>query len=123
MTIGNIDVESTKKNLQRINRKRKLELFLENNTMSIPSISSSTCLCPSVRKKKEHCSNEIHQETKPSTSQTNSGLKEYSAVAKSLDRYKISDRAGTAIASAIFQDIGLVSQSDLSKVMERSKIR
>jgi len=117
MTIGNIDVKSSKKNIDRINRKRKWELFQEKNTMSVPSIST----CPPVRK--EHCSNETYQETEPSTSQTNSGLEEYSVVAKTLDRYHISDRAGAAIVSATLQDIGLVSESDLSKVVDRSKIR
>lgn len=40
-----------------------------------------------------------------------------------LDRYGISDRAGAAIVSATLQDIGLVTESDTSSVIDRSKIR
>ncbi|CAG5051418.1 unnamed protein product [Parnassius apollo] len=40
-----------------------------------------------------------------------------------LDKYGISDRAGAAIVSATLQDIGLVTESNKSSVIDRSKIR
>lgn len=40
-----------------------------------------------------------------------------------LDRYKISDRVGAAIASATLLDVGVISREDQSNVIDQSKIR
>lgn len=44
-------------------------------------------------------------------------------LAEILDRYAISDRAGAAIASAVLQDYGLVSDRSSENVIDRHKIR
>lgn len=40
-----------------------------------------------------------------------------------LDRYKISDRVGAAIASATLLDVGIINKEDQSKIIDQSKIR
>lgn len=40
-----------------------------------------------------------------------------------LDRYKISDRVGAAIASATLLDVGLIHEQDQSKIIDQSKVR
>ncbi|KAK0066832.1 hypothetical protein Bpfe_003567 [Biomphalaria pfeifferi] len=39
------------------------------------------------------------------------------------DRYGVSDRAAAGIASAVLQDIGIIHERDVSKVIDRSKVR
>ena len=39
------------------------------------------------------------------------------------DRYGISDRAAAAVASSVLEDIGIISKTDTSKVIDRYKIR
>lgn len=45
------------------------------------------------------------------------------ATALTSDRYGVSDRATAAIASSILQDIGLITESDTSHVVDKSKVR
>ncbi|GBN07150.1 hypothetical protein AVEN_149609-1 [Araneus ventricosus] len=45
------------------------------------------------------------------------------AVARALDRFGISDRAGAAIVSASLQYVGIMSESNVSNVVNRNKIR
>lgn len=45
------------------------------------------------------------------------------ALARACDRYGISDRSAAAIASAVLEDFGIVTASDLSNVIDPSKIR
>ncbi|CAG4974445.1 unnamed protein product [Parnassius apollo] len=51
------------------------------------------------------------------------GPSKFPVVAMTLDRYGILDRACAAIVSATLQDIGLVTESDTSSFIDRSKIR
>jgi hypothetical protein len=44
-------------------------------------------------------------------------------VARECDRWGISDRSAAAVATAVLQDIGIVSENDTSNVVDRSKIR
>ncbi|GBL67496.1 hypothetical protein AVEN_217829-1 [Araneus ventricosus] len=44
------------------------------------------------------------------------------AAVRTLDRFGISDRAGAAIVSAALQDVGIVSESNLLKVVDKNKI-
>ncbi|CAH0561710.1 unnamed protein product [Brassicogethes aeneus] len=51
-------------------------------------------------------------------------LNDLSAVAKTLDRFGVSNRAGAAIVSATLQTVGLISEDNLSNVVDsRNKIR
>ncbi|GBM55446.1 hypothetical protein AVEN_187552-1 [Araneus ventricosus] len=45
------------------------------------------------------------------------------AAARTLDRFGISDRAGAAIVSAAFQDVGIISESNVLNVLNINKIR
>ncbi|GBN00065.1 hypothetical protein AVEN_69842-1 [Araneus ventricosus] len=45
------------------------------------------------------------------------------ATVRTLDLFGISDRAGTAILSTALQDVGIISDSNVSKVGDRNKIR
>lgn len=47
----------------------------------------------------------------------------FPAVAKILDRYGISDRAGASIVSATLQDLGFINEDDTANVIDRNKIR
>ena len=49
--------------------------------------------------------------------------RKFSIVARTLDRYGISDRAGAAIVSATLQDIGEIKDNDCSNVVDRNLIR
>ncbi|KAJ8972312.1 hypothetical protein NQ314_000227 [Rhamnusium bicolor] len=51
------------------------------------------------------------------------GSRQFPVVARTLDRYGISDRAGAAIVSATLQDMGLINEEDYSKVVDRNMIR
>jgi hypothetical protein len=44
-------------------------------------------------------------------------------LARECDRWGVSDRSAAAIASAVLQDVGLISQDDSALVIDRSKIR
>lgn len=45
------------------------------------------------------------------------------AVARACDRYGLSDRSAVAVASAVLQDFGIISEGDSKNVIDRNKIR
>ncbi|GBM59213.1 hypothetical protein AVEN_158736-1 [Araneus ventricosus] len=45
------------------------------------------------------------------------------AAVRTLDRFGISDRASAAIVSAVLQDVGIISESNVLNVVDRNKIR
>ncbi|GBM31902.1 hypothetical protein AVEN_183300-1 [Araneus ventricosus] len=45
------------------------------------------------------------------------------AAVTTLDRFGIYDRAGAAVVSAALQDVGIISESNVLNVVDRSKIR
>ncbi|GBM88709.1 hypothetical protein AVEN_204005-1 [Araneus ventricosus] len=47
----------------------------------------------------------------------------FSAAARTLDPFGISDRAGAAIVSAALQDVGIISESNVLNVVDRNKIQ
>lgn len=67
--------------------------------------------------------------TTPSTSTVNSKVTpnrkryELSALARTCDRYAVSDRAAAAIASAVLEDVGVITIEDKTSVIDRSKLR
>lgn len=65
----------------------------------------------------------MQSEAQPNNSHHHAVAKDFPVVARTLDRYCISDRAGAAIVSAVLQDVGLISQNDTSCAVDRSKIR
>ncbi|KAK0055599.1 hypothetical protein Bpfe_014874 [Biomphalaria pfeifferi] len=45
------------------------------------------------------------------------------SLALACDPYGVSDRAAAGIASAVLQDVGIIQERDVSKVIDRSKVR
>ena len=45
------------------------------------------------------------------------------SLALACDRHGVSDRAAAGIASAVLQDVGIIHEDDVSKVIDRSKVR
>ncbi|GBM63468.1 hypothetical protein AVEN_60803-1 [Araneus ventricosus] len=45
------------------------------------------------------------------------------AAVRTLDRFGIPDRAGSAIVSSALQDVGIISESNVWNVVDRNKIR
>lgn len=45
------------------------------------------------------------------------------SLALACDRHGVSDRAAAGIASAVLQDVGIIHERDVSKVIDRSKVR
>ncbi|GBN05817.1 hypothetical protein AVEN_237568-1 [Araneus ventricosus] len=56
----------------------------------------------------------------PSTSQMITRLP---VIATVCDRYNISDRAAAAIASAVLEDFGIISEVDISHMVDKNKVR
>uniref|UniRef100_A0A6P7FSZ7 Uncharacterized protein LOC114333747 n=1 Tax=Diabrotica virgifera virgifera TaxID=50390 RepID=A0A6P7FSZ7_DIAVI len=54
---------------------------------------------------------------------TKRNTRNLSELAKTLDRYAVSDRAGVAIASAVVQDYGIVNNEDTQNIINRHKVR
>lgn len=117
MAIGGVDRETTKKITSLLARKRRhVDVELDGNKSTLPGPS-----CSSSSRLSEKC---VSFTT--STNQYNMApkvAKDLPIVARTLDRYSISDRAGAAIVSAVLQDVGLISQNNMSNVVDRSKIR
>lgn len=44
-------------------------------------------------------------------------------MARTCDRYAVSDRAAAAIASAVLEDVGLITNEDKTSVIDRNKLR
>jgi hypothetical protein len=67
--------------------------------------------------------------TTPSTSTVESKVTpnrnryELSVLARTCDRYAVSDRAAAAIASAVLEDVGVITNEDKTSVIDRSKLR
>jgi hypothetical protein len=124
MMIGTIDRNTTKKNENNIDRKLKREIYEKN--MVTPDTNKP--ITSSNVKNVSQTENQVSQNSTPqilsNTTVINStSTKVFPVVARTLDRYGVSDRVGAAIVSATLQDIGLITQNDTSNVVDRSKIR
>lgn len=113
--------QRTNRNTDYLSRKRQQEVYQEKHRAeSLPVISVSVrseVLCaPSTSKLLE-----VPHE--PEIAQKFQKLNDLSAIAKTLDRFGVSDRAGAAIVSATLQNVGLISEDNLSNVVDRNKIR
>lgn len=132
MIIGGIDSKTSKQINKKIMRRtiRKLRETPQlknaapiNKETPVLSNSSNKTISREIQK----ISAESATLTKPPipASPSFSVLPElpYVAVARTLDRFGISDRAGAAIVSATLQDIGMITKESAINVVDRSKIR
>lgn len=130
MFIGGVDKVSTQKLRKKLLRKqleshRAVKYQMEkSNSKTMTQETDNECL-PILEDDTslDSCEDLMILETKnprPSTSQMRMKLP---SVASICDRTGISDRAAATIASAVLQDVGIVTTSDSSKVIDKNKIR
>ncbi|CAG9826869.1 unnamed protein product [Diabrotica balteata] len=130
MAIGTVDRETTKKLNVRTERQTKeterVQKFKsEFHNISMPSCStevtrlstdsdnsSSSEASPSVAN--------IDLPSKPSCSQMRIELPTLGTI---CDKYGISDRSAAAVATAVLKDVGIICDSDTSKVIDKNKVR
>ncbi|XP_061717533.1 uncharacterized protein LOC133525257 [Cydia pomonella] len=126
MMIGSIDLVTTKRFERKLEREakktpcEKQELLTETGAIDIAKPRDGSSF-----------SREINNESslKPllsvSEAPRNTSVPpvSYATVARTLDRYGISDRAGAALVSATLQDIGLITRESSDNIVDRSKIR
>ena len=105
MAIGSLDVQTTAK-LRRSEEKRKKKKDPDNSSADAPT--------PSTSKTSEE------RQLTPQNKQMRLSLP---CLASACDRYMVSDRSAAAIASAVLEDVGLISSEDLTQVIDRNKIR
>lgn len=134
MFIGGIDKDSTQKLSRTLLRKqlvnrRIVRYQIEKSNIKIMNQETQK-ECLSVLEHDvtvESCEDDDedllvmeNKNSKPSTSQMRIKLP---SVASICDRTGVSDRAAATIASAVLQDVGIISTSDMSKVIDKNKIR
>ncbi|KAE9521573.1 hypothetical protein AGLY_018037 [Aphis glycines] len=121
MVIGSIDIDTT--NQLRNNMKRKLARqklqcnsqieIIEKLNISISSTSSEY---------DSEGDNKLQKQSQPpkTVSKPKSTIKiDYALLSKTCDRYRVSDRAGAAIASAVLHN----ANCDSSEVIDKNKLR
>jgi len=121
MVIGSIDIDTT--NQMRNTMKRKLERqklqcnsqteIIEKPNISISSTSSEY---------DSEGDNKLQKQSQPpkTVSKPKSTIKiDYALLSKTCDRYRVSDRAGAAIASAVLHN----ANCDSSEVIDKNKLR
>lgn len=123
MMIGGIDRVTTIKLKKKRSRKIQSEIFLSSEISKKNVVTASQNLM-SNSSDSDDCADNPNI---PSTSQANENksrkkrkksMKKFPALAKTCDRYGVSDRAAAAIASAVLHDV----RSDIG-VIDKSKLR
>ena len=138
MIIGSIDLVTTKRENDRIERKeRDISLAKRDEVFQLPSCSHGRT---PVRNRITNVSDSIDLEL---TQISRSGLPEKGltlqddileppskqmrvnlpSLTLACDRTGVSDRSAAIIASAVLQDFGVVTSDDKSFVVDRSKVR
>lgn len=136
MVISGIDVKKTKKLMQIEQRQRYRSVNSFNCAMSCEKeiVGSDEALLdldpPSSSESNNSSDSEIQfPEVVPTPSTSKEVGKKpqmrirLTTFAKTCDRHGISDRSAAALASAVLDDIGIVTPEDRSKIIDRSKVR
>jgi hypothetical protein len=131
MAISNIDIIQTKKIQQNERRKQKValqsgrdfNLTRKECSASTLDLDSSDTSEPEVASDSEKQYTNEHSKTPKVKDKSNQMRVSLKTLANTCDRYGVSDRSAAAIASAVLQDIGVVTTEDKSKVIDRSKVR
>lgn len=129
MVIGSLDRIVTFQNTKAGKRKFKQERYQERNK-TLTTVSSSTMDFNNGCKWKHRICERtdfsaavIVESGSQNTEDVTPVVTKFPAVARTLDRFGVSDRAGAAIVSAALQDVGIISPSNISNVVDRNKIR
>lgn len=120
MYIGTLDKGETKKMMKRQERKAEMFKFSpnQNNTKMYCDIDEEE------RKKIISECKKLEPEASTSRDDTQMQMKTHlPTVSRISDQYGVSDRCVAAIASAVLQDIGILTDDNFSHVIDRSKIR
>lgn len=123
MMIGPVDNKISKAIVASNARKLKQKMLGESS--QIPAISL-TLSSDNFRSNKNVTNIENYEEFTPSIPTPNGTQninRTLPTVARTLDRFGISDRSGAAIVSATLKDFGVITAEDSSNVIDRSKIR
>lgn len=130
MGIGSIDPKTSAQNAKRLSRKRPHGVKVDN---SIDEPGSSSELkrrpfLPSFQSNDQQNQDKLPLPSELSLSVPSAVLQKrntfsMATVARTVDRYGVSDRAAAAIVSAAFQDVGLITERNSTNIVDRSKIR
>lgn len=132
MVIGGVDSVLTAKMQRKIKRKNSIAAYAQKHVTSAPETTiepdSSEDDTVSVESGAYAHDNDIFMDNKSSdrelvhcrTTQESISLPN---VARVCDRYGVSDRCAASIVTATLQDVGLVTATDTSLVIDRSKLR
>lgn len=133
MSIGSVDLKTTEKLKKRAERKQKEASAISHNRNTSSSATLSKLTILDTVSDVDSCNSENDIDfLKPSTSKprlippTGEGTprsSRYPATAIACDRTGISDRAGAIIATAVLEDLGIVTETNPSNVIDRHKIR
>lgn len=131
MLIGGIDVIQTKKNIRKLHRNnwkstgkmashfaspKKSEISEDDETF--PSLSSdSDFSCDEAPLSSSSKTDDVV------TQKTNQMRDKLPTFAEMCDRYAVSDRCASALASSVLHDIGIIKEEDTSRVVDRCKVR
>lgn len=139
MYIGNKDIKTTKVLERRQSRMEKINRFHQKQSVEQMCCTSpdttltaadaetsddSACLSDS-QQDPDFCTELPLDAPAISTSkiQVKQMRQRLENLATACDRTGVSDRSASIIASAVLQDVGLISEQDTSKVIDRSKLR
>ncbi|CAG4928614.1 unnamed protein product [Colias eurytheme] len=135
MGIGRIDLKISTQNARRFLRKQPRETR-QANCSTEPSSSYAQNVIeeqflPDTSSSSVESTNEKNQDQLPSepsllmsreVTQKRNTIS-LATVARTVDRYGVSDRAAAAIVSAAFQDVGLITEESSTNIVDRNKIR
>ncbi|CAH0552762.1 unnamed protein product [Brassicogethes aeneus] len=125
MVIGSVDIPLSKKILQKIARKTLEDARLHAAVTADPVIKnlqvSSTALQPEPGTSSQHKILD-HLDNIKSTSSKQMRVA-LPSLAKTSDRYRLSDRAAADIASSVLEDIGIINSENISQAIDKNKLR
>jgi hypothetical protein len=138
MYIGGVDKVTTKKlkNLQARKNAEELrnkaeeigkvtvEEHFEGGEQEMQEMSAEISTEEEDEEEEEYADDDNESDSDTCSNAKTSQLRvSLSNLVREADRFGVSDRAAAALATAVLQDFGLVSESDQSKVIDKSKIR
>lgn len=131
MRIGSVDKITTEKlvrrDMRRSKERQRVEKYMEASEleMSVPGPSNeihSTSSCDEFDSGSDFSDpSQPMRTSKPKTA--NQMRVKLPSLASACDRTGVSDRAAATVASAVLQDLGIISDADKTNVIDRMKVR
>lgn len=128
MMIGGIDIKSTKKREQLVERKRKWQSFLEEAGTSKEQLNETAIFSSEASEAESECKEDPTFEVPRSLKEKRKKMtpvkpSTFSKLASACDRTGVSDRAAAIIASSVLHDNAGCSETNPLLVIDRSKVR